>query len=107
MMNSGAMHHMTPNKSDFADYSPCSGSIRLRDTLTVSQVGVGSVSFKTSLGAWLTLTNVLHIPNLKTHFLSTCALVQRGATMLFSQDSFKLTVDQQCIATGYLENNLY
>ena len=107
MMDSGATHHMTPFKSDFADYTPCNGSVRLGDKSTVDQVGVGSVVFKTSQGAEITLTNVLHIPQIKTRFLSTRALVQRGATVLFNKSSFEIAVNQRSIGSGYLENNLY
>ena len=107
MMDSGATHHMSPFMSDFADYSPCKGSVRLGDKSTVDQVGTGSVIFKTSQGTQLTLTNVLHIPQIKTRFLSTRALVQKGATVVFDQGSFEIVVNRRCIGTGYLEHNLY
>ena len=107
MMDSGATHHMSPFLSDFVDYSPCNGSVRLGDKSTVDQVGAGSVVFKTSQGTQLTLANVLHIPQIKTCFLSTCDLVQKGATVVFDQGSFKIHVNKQCIGTGYLEHNLY
>ena len=107
MMDSGATHHMSPQKSDFVDYTPCPGTVRLGDKSTVDQVGVGSVVLKTSEGTQFTLTNVLHIPKLKTRFLSTRALVERGATVLFDQRSFKIAVNQHCVAVGYLEGNLY
>ncbi len=107
MMDSGATHHMTPHKPDFADYAPCHGTVRLGDKSSIDQVGVGSVVIKSNQGAQLTLTNVLHIPHLKTRFLSTRALVQKGATVLFDQGSFKITAKQHCVASGYLEDNLY
>ena len=107
MMDSCATHHMSPFLSDFADDSPCNGSVRLGDKSTVDQVGAGSVVFKTSQGTQLTLANVLHIPQIKTRFLSTHALVQKGATVVFDQGSFKIHVNKRCIGTGYLEHNLY
>src|SRR6266702_5834640 len=107
MMDSGATHHMSPHRSDFVDYSQCHGTVRLGEKSTVDQVGVRSVVVKTSRGTQITLANVLHIPEIKTRFLSTCALVQRGATVLFDQGSFKIAVNQHCIASGYLEHNLY
>ena len=107
MMDSGATHHMSPFKSDFADYAPCQGAVSLGDKSSVKQIGVGSVIFKTSQGTQLTLTSVLHIPELKTRFLSTRALVQKGATVLFDHGSFKIAINERCIARGYLENNLY
>ena len=48
MMDSGATHHMSPFKSDFADYAPCQGAVSLGDKSSVKQIGVGSVIFKTS-----------------------------------------------------------
>ena len=106
-MDSGATHHMTPHKPDFADYTPCHGTVHLGDKSSVDQVGVGSVVLKLNQGVQLTLTNVLHIPHLKTRFLSTRALVQKGATVLFDQGSFKIAAKQRCVASGYLEDNLY
>ena len=107
MMDSGATHHMSPFRSDFVDYSLCKGTVRLGDKSTVDQVGMGSIVFKTSQGTQITLTNVLHIPLIKTRFISTRALVQKGATVIFDQGSFKVVVNRRCIGTGYLEHNLY
>jgi hypothetical protein len=109
MIDSGATstHHITPHKSNFKDYTPCQGSICLGDKSTISQVGIGSVIFNMSLGIPITLNNVLHIPGVSIHFLSTHVLAQKGAEISFAKDSFKVTVNQCCFAKGYLEDNLY
>src|ERR1700677_3738834 len=107
MMDSGATHHITPYKSDFKDYTPCQGAVRLGDKSTISQIGVGSVVFNTSLGIPITLSNVLYIPSVRTCFLSTRALAQKGAEISFAKDSFKVVVNQRCFVKGYLEDNLY
>jgi hypothetical protein len=96
-----------PYKSDFKDYSPCQGSVRLGDKTTINQVGVGSVIFNMSLGIPITLSNVLHIPGVRTCFLSTHVLAQKGVEISFAKDSFKVVVNQHCFAKGYLEDNLY
>src|ERR1700689_5711744 len=85
MMDSGATHHISPHKSDFKDYPPCKGTVRLGEKSTIDQVGVGSVVFKTSLGTPITLSNVLHIPGVKTWFMSTRALAQKGAEISFAK----------------------
>jgi hypothetical protein len=36
-----------------------------------------------------------------------CTLAQKGAEISFDKDSFKIAVNQRCVAEGYLENNLY
>jgi hypothetical protein len=107
MMDSGATHHITPHRSDFKDYTPCKGSVRLGDKSTIDQVGVSSVIFTTSLGTPITLSNVLHIPQVKTRFMSTRTLAQKGAEVSFTQSSFKIIVNQHHVAEGYLEDNLY
>ena len=107
MMDSGATHHITPYKTDFADYSPCLGTVCLGDQSTVNQVGVGSIIFKTSQGTQIMLSNMLHIPDVKSRFLSTRALAQKGATVLFTQGSFEIALNQRRIGSRYLEHNLY
>jgi hypothetical protein len=107
MMDSGATHHITPHRSDFETYTPCNSTVRLGDKSTIDQVGVGSIIFKTSLGTPITLSNVLYLPEVKTRFMSTRALAQKGADVTFTKDSFKIVVNQRCVADGYLENNLY
>jgi hypothetical protein len=74
MMDSGETHHITPHRSDFETYTPCNGTVRLGDKSTIDRVGVESVVFKTSLGTPITLSNVLHLPEVKTRFMSTHAL---------------------------------
>jgi hypothetical protein len=107
MMDSGATHHITPHRSDFKTYTPCNGTVRLGDKSTINQVGVGSVVFKTSLGTPITLSNVLHLPEAKTRFMSMHTLAQKGADVTFTKDSFKIVVNQRRVADGYLENNHY
>jgi hypothetical protein len=107
MMDSGATHHITPCQSDFKDYSLVNGTIHLRDKSTVNQIGVGTVIFKSTQGYEITLSNVLHVPAVKIQFMSTHALMQKGASVTFDNRAFKIIHKDWCIAAGYLENNLY
>ena len=108
MMDSGATHHITPHISDFKDYTPCHGTVHLGDKSTISQVGVGSVVFKTHPGAPpITLSGVLHIPGVRTRFMSTHALTNKGVEVAFSKGAFKISVNQSCVGVCYLEDNLY
>ena len=107
MMDSGATHHITPCRSDFKDYSSVNGTICLGDKSTVNQIGIGTVVFKSPQGYEITLSNVLHAPAVKTRFMSTRALTQKGASVTFENRAFKIIHKDRCIAAGYLENNLY
>jgi hypothetical protein len=46
MLDSGAMHHITPHRLDFSSYTPQSGSVCLGDKSVQDQIGVGSVIIK-------------------------------------------------------------
>lgn len=107
MMDSGATHHITPCRTDFKDYSLVNGTIRLGDKSTVNQIGAGTVVFKSPQGYEITLSNVLHVPAVKTQFMSTSALTQKGALVTFDEKAFKVVHKERCIAMGYLENKLY
>src|SRR5882757_9729305 len=107
MMDSGATHHISPCRSDFKDYSPTKGNVRLGDKSTVDQIGVGTVVFKSPQGYEITLSNVLHVPAVKTRFMSTRALAQKGASVTFDSRVFKIVHKGHCIAIGYLADNLY
>src|SRR5258708_38317010 len=90
MMDSGATHHITPCRSDFKDYSLVKGTICLGDKSTVDQIGVGTIVFTSPQGYKITLSNVLHVPAIKTHFMSTRALTQKGASVTFDQTASKI-----------------
>jgi Pol polyprotein len=107
MMDSGATHHITPCRSDFKDYSLVKGTICLGDKSTVNQIGVGSVIFKSPQGYKITLSNVLHVPAVKTCFMSTHALMQKGALVTFIKRVFQIVLKECCVAIGYLKDNLY
>ncbi len=107
MMDSGATHHISPHHSDFKDFTPSKGTVRIGDSSTISQEGVGTVVFKSPQGYSLTLSNVLYVPAVKTRFMSTRALAQKGAEITFSERAFQIAVNRQCVAKGYLDNNLY
>ena len=55
-------------------------TVHLGDKSTISQVGDGSVVFNTRPGAPpITLGGVLHIPGVRTRFMSTHVLANKGA----------------------------
>ena len=100
-MDSGTMHHITPHRSDFTDYTPVKGSIHLRDKSTTDQIGIGTVIFKSPQGYKILLSNVLYVPSVHTHFLSTGTISDKNATILFDQKGFTINIDQNCVAKGY------
>ena len=107
MMDSGATHHIMPHKSDFKDYTPIKGTVCLGDKSTADQIGIGTVIFKSPQNTEISLSNVLHVPDVHTHFLSTGAICDKDAEIVFNNKGFRIFKDQKCVATGYWEDKLY
>jgi hypothetical protein len=107
MMDSGAMHHITPHRSDFATYTLIKGTVCLRDKSTTDQVRVGTVALKTPQDHKILLSDVLHVPSVRTCFLSIGAVADKNTKILFDHKGFTVTINNQYVATGYREDRLY
>ena len=102
MMDSDATHHITPCRTDFKDNSLINGTICLGDKSIVNQIGAGTVIFKSPQGY-----GDHPVPAIKTRFMSTSPVMQKGALVTFDKKAFKVVHKECCIAMGYLENKLY
>ena len=107
MLDSGASHHITPHRSDFIDYTPTKGSICLGDKSQADQVGVGTAVFRGPDNTKISLSNVLHAPDLHTRFLSVGAICDKKATISFDHSGFEILMGQKRVAKGYREGKLY
>ena len=107
MLDSSATHHITPHRSDFIDYTPIKGTIRLGDKSTADQIGVGTVVFRSPQGQRISLSNVLHVPSVHTRFLSTGAITDKEAKISYDKKGFEIILNQKCVAKGYREDKLY
>jgi hypothetical protein len=52
MVDSGAMHHITPHQSNFATWAPACGSVSLRGHAEITQIRTGTVQIQPSGGDW-------------------------------------------------------
>jgi hypothetical protein len=99
MLDSGATHHITPHRSDFTDYTPIKGTIRLGDKSTTDQIGMGRVIIQSPQGQKISLSNVLHIPSVHTRFLSTGVITDKEAKISYDKDGFEIILNQICVAS--------
>src|SRR6267142_3032419 len=107
MLDSRVTHHITPHRSNFSNYTPAKGTVRLGDKSAQDQIGVGSVIIKSPQGITITLSNVLHVPGVQTRFISIGVLTGKGAEVNFLKDGFEIVLNKKAIAIGYLEGRLY
>ena len=107
MLDSDAMHHITPHISDFSSHTPQTGSVCLGDKSAQDQIGVGSIVIRSPQGCTITLSNVLHVLGVQTCFISIGALTRKGAEVNFLKEGFQIALNKKTIAVGYLEGHLY
>ena len=70
-MDSGCTYHMCPHRDWFSTYEPLdSGVVLMGNNAQYSVVGIGTVQIKTRDSVLRTLSNVLHILDLKCNLIS-------------------------------------
>jgi hypothetical protein len=79
MVDSGATHHITPHRSDFATWAPARGSVSLGGHAEIAQIGTGTVQIRPSGGDWdVHLQDVMHVPDAEVRYFSVSALLSKG-----------------------------
>ena len=108
IIDSGASFHVTPHKNLFSSYSEGDyGEARMGNNGTSKIIAVGDVRLKSKTGQMLNLKNVRHIPDFRLNLISTGTLDDEGYFSLFGRGQWKLTKDDNVIARGTRDGNLY
>ncbi len=68
---------------------------------THQNTDVGSVTIRTNRGYDLILSDVLHVPMMHLHILSTSALTLKGATVGFDHTGFAIRHSERTIVDGH------
>jgi hypothetical protein len=108
MMDSGTSAHFTPYLDDYTTYKTHKGvEIVLGDSSVQRSIGIGSIIVKTDKGFTLELNDVLHVPQMHTHILSTSCLASKEAMVIFDENSCLVCYKGTAIAEGYQAGHLY
>ncbi|KAI9918787.1 hypothetical protein PsorP6_011686 [Peronosclerospora sorghi] len=85
LVDSGATSHMTFCRDDFTTYEPLVTTLCILSTDggSMRAIGAGSVQFQALNGTKVTLTGVLHVPNLARRLISVPSLTDKGVTVVF------------------------
>jgi len=81
--------------------------ISLGNSSIIKSASVGSVTIRTNRGYDLILSDVLHVPKMHLHILSTSALTLKGATVAFDNTGFALRHLERTIVDGHQNGSLY
>jgi hypothetical protein len=89
--DTGATSHMTPHRSWFEKYEPCSVPVRVANGTVVKSAGIGSVRFTPVIrgvpARGVVFHRVLHVPALQSNLLSVLYLT--------SQQRFRVLIDKR------------
>ena len=69
--------------------------------------GIGNVVLKMTTGRFLTLKNVLHVPEIQKNLVSGSLLSKNGFKLVFESDKFSLFKSGIYVGKGYLSNDLF
>src|SRR6266849_6448956 len=98
MVDSSAMHHMTPHRSDFITWTPTKGVVSLGGHAEIQQIRSGTVENCPSGGDKIVhLHDVMHVPDADSCYFSVSALMQKGGQITFKDKKLVISVRGQKI----------
>ena len=108
MLDSGASHHMCPNRKWFTTYQRLDGGIVLMgNDHACKTIGIGTIRVKTHDGTIITLKDVRHIPDLRKNLISLGLLEKNGCKIIMEDGVLKVVRGSLVVMKGIRHGNLY
>ena len=108
-VDTGATRHVCSEKKMFSTYIPVGNGekIFIGNSSTSKIEGNGKVVLQMTMGKYLTLKDVLHVPNIQRNLVSGSLLSKNGFKLVFESDKFSLFKSGMYVGKGYLNNGLF
>ncbi|CAA0819356.1 Unknown protein, partial [Striga hermonthica] len=107
-VDTGATRHICADRDMFSTYTPTDGrKLFMGNSSTSNVVGTRKVVLKMTSGKDLTLTKVLHVPDIRKNLVSGALLSKAGFRLVFEADKFVMTKNGVFLAKGYLDEGLF
>jgi len=110
VVDSGAIRHICANKDAFTSYTTVGDGeelVYLGDSRTAVVSGKGKVMLKLTSGKTLALSDVLHVPNIRTNLISVALLSKGGIKVSFESDKIIMTKNNVFVEKGYCDKGLF
>ena len=107
MVNSGCTHHISPYRLDFANYTSVTGTVDLGGHAQIAQVGSGTVKVQTTEGVLLTLSDVMHVSDAKSHYFLVTVLLEKKGRIIFEDMGFTIYLAGTHLTSGYCDRRLF
>ena len=108
-IDTGATRHICGDKNLFSEYKHMDDGEKLyMGNSSASNVeGKGNVLLKFTSGKVVTLTDVLHVPEIRKNLVLGPILSKKGFKLIFESDRFILTKAGMYVGKGYLTEGLF
>ena len=110
IIDSGATRHICGDRNAFNSYTPLNNGeeqVFMGDSSAALVVGKGKVLLKLTSGKTLSLSDVLHVPNIRANLVSVALLSKVGIKLAFESDKIVMTKNGMFIGKGYCNQGLF
>jgi hypothetical protein len=110
VVDSGATRHICANRDAFTSYSSVGddeAQVYLGDSRTAAVNGKGKVLLKPTSRKTLALSDVLHVPSIRTNLISLALLNKVGVKVSFESDKIVMTKNDLFVGKGYYDQGLF
>lgn len=110
VVDSGATRHICATKDAFTSYTTVGDGeehVYLGDSRTAAVSGKGKVMLKLTSGKTLALSDVLHVPEIRTNLISVALLSKGGIKVSFESDKIVMTKNNVFVGKGYCDKGLF
>ena len=109
VIDSGATRHICADRGAFSSYSSVDDGeqVFMGDSRPSPVVGKGKVLLKLTSGKILSLTDVLHVPEIRWNLISVFLLGKAGVKVCFEYDKIVMTRNGQFVCKEYCNQGLF
>lgn len=110
VVDSGATRHICAKREAFTSYTYVGDDedqVYLGDSRTAAVNGKGKVLLKLTSGKTLALSDVLHVPTIRTNLISVALLNKVGVKVSFESDKMVMTKNNVFVGKGYCDQGLF
>ena len=108
IVDTGATRHICANKDMFTTYDKVEGeNVFMGNSASASIQGKGKIVLTLTSGKLLTLTNVLHVPEMRRNLISGSLLMKAGLKLSFDSDRLVLTRNGEFVGKGFCNGGLF
>ena len=110
IVDSRATRHICGNRSAFTSYTMMKEGeeqVFIGDSKSSPVIGKGKVLLRITFGKVLTLSDVLHVPEICWNIVSMSLLRKEGVMIMFDLDKIVLTKNEAFVGKGYCNQGLF